>query len=61
MTNTHGLNSPTEVFFFSKTPEAYGLPTGKDSRVPGSLGELGDARHWAMWCKAMSRTRGNAC
>ena len=28
MTNTHGLNSPTEVFFFSKTPEAYGLPTG---------------------------------
>jgi len=28
VTNTHGLNSPTEVFFFSKTPEAYGLPTG---------------------------------
>lgn len=28
MTNSHGLNSPTEVFFFSKMPEAYGLPTG---------------------------------
>jgi hypothetical protein len=28
VTNMHGLNSPTEVFFFSKTPEAYELPTG---------------------------------
>jgi len=28
VTNTHGLNSPTEVYFFSKTPEAYTLPIG---------------------------------